>query len=203
MSRASWLSIAGLLLASLLLGIMVVMGLTGGVDHAMAKALSLGQGRSPDGLILVTQWISWLGDGERRAIWLVVLTGWLAWKRDWRAAGTMLVVPVLASIGSTVMKDAFGRPRPDIAPHLDVVTSMSYPSGHAVNAVAILLLAAALIPKRNRNAWVAGAAVLAVMIGVSRVMLNVHWASDVVGGWLFGLAFALFGIGFVRKGRSG
>ena len=110
---------------------------------------------------------------------------------------------MLASIGSTLMKDAFGRPRPDVAPHLDVVTSMSYPSGHAVNAVAILLLAAALIPKRNRRAWVAGAALLALMIGLSRVMLNVHWTSDVVGGWLFGLAFALFGIGFVRKGRLG
>jgi membrane-associated phospholipid phosphatase len=202
-SRANWSSIAGLLLASLLLGIMVVMGVTGGIDHGVAKTFSLGQGRSPDGLILVTQWVSWLGDGERRAIWLVVLTGWLAWKRDWRAAGTMLVVPVLASIGSTLMKDAFGRPRPDVAPHLDVVTSMSYPSGHAVNAVAILLLAAVLIPKRNLRAWVAGAAALAVMIGLSRVMLNVHWASDVVGGWLFGLAFALFGIGFVRNGRSG
>jgi undecaprenyl-diphosphatase len=70
-------------------------------------------------------------------------------------------------------------------------TNQSFPSGHALASAAVLgVLALVLIPRRPcrvpRILLVAIAAAAAAMIGLSRLYLGVHWASDVVGGWLIG-----------------
>ncbi|HET9317494.1 MAG TPA: phosphatase PAP2 family protein [Vicinamibacteria bacterium] len=95
------------------------------------------------------------------------------------------------------LKEAFGRPRPQLVPHLfgDVATP-SFPSGHAMAAAAIYLTLAALVTRlvedRRARAFVVGVAlVLVLLIGVSRVYLGVHWPSDVLAGWTAGLSWAV------------
>ncbi|WP_417436384.1 phosphatase PAP2 family protein [Hoeflea sp.] len=109
---------------------------------------------------------------------------------------------VVLSVGSGALlsytlKKFYARPRPDLVDHLDTVHTASFPSGHAmVTTVAYLTLAAIVISyleTRRARAYVITVAVLvAVMVGVSRVYLGVHWPSDVAAGWALGAAWASF-----------
>jgi undecaprenyl-diphosphatase len=54
-----------------------------------------------------------------------------------------------------------------------------------------LVLALALSPREWRRLSAAGAILLSLLIGTSRVMLGVHWPSDVIGGWSFGMLWVL------------
>lgn len=98
---------------------------------------------------------------------------------------------------SQTLKQYYGRPRPDLVDHLDVVHTLSFPSGHAlVTTVAYLTLASIVIGflnSRRARIYVLSVAVLvAVIVGVSRVYLGVHWPSDVAAGWALGAAWASF-----------
>jgi MYXO-CTERM domain-containing protein len=109
-----------------------------------------------------------------------------------RRAEALLVTVVVggAAILVVAVKAVVGRPRPPVAFRLAVETNASFPSGHALVAAAVLGVLAALAMTRLRGpvrALVAAATVLVVLaIGVSRLYLGVHWASDVVTGWLLG-----------------
>jgi undecaprenyl-diphosphatase len=89
------------------------------------------------------------------------------------------------------LKMLFARGRPDLATALSFAQSYSFPSGHAMDAF-ISFGALAYIAWRQPWSWKARAAVLAfaqtmvVLVGLSRVYLGVHWASDVAGGWSAG-----------------
>jgi membrane-associated phospholipid phosphatase len=195
------LLLAGLLLmaAALLLGLgLAFAGWPDGAERDAMKAIALREGRSPGWLIAVAQWVTWAGDAAQRSIVMLLAAIWLVWRGHWRAGLVMAVVPAVAGATSSILKEAFGRARPDVVPHLDPVASLSYPSGHAVNAAAILLLIA-LLGGRGRKGWIAAALAGAVLIGGSRLALGVHWPSDVAGGWLWGAGFALTGLWLARR----
>ena len=92
-----------------------------------------------------------------------------------------------------LQKYQLGRLRPDEHPHLVNVYSLSFPSGHSANATMVYVtLALTLIDNPRRRAlWLLGAFVLAFLIGLSRMMLGVHWPSDVAAGWSFGLLWTM------------
>jgi undecaprenyl-diphosphatase len=99
-------------------------------------------------------------------------------------AGRMLV---------ELQKYQLGRLRPDDNPHLVNVYSLSFPSGHSANATMVYVTMALTLvdDPRRRLLWLIAALVLAFLIGLSRPMLGVHWPSDVVAGWSFGLLWAM------------
>jgi undecaprenyl-diphosphatase len=107
---------------------------------------------------------------------------------------------LLASIGSGVAlsslaKNLFDRPRPDLVPHGSFVYTASFPSGHSLMAAVTYLTLAVLIarsfPERRLKAYVAGLTVLMTLsVGISRVYLGVHWPTDVLAGWAAGGAWA-------------
>ena len=189
-----------LMAATLLLGVAVVWLHVGApLDADALRALALREGRAPGWLITLFQWVTWAGDASQRSLAMIAATAWLLWQKRMRAGLVMLVFPSVAGATSSILKQLYARPRPNIVPHLDSFSNLSFPSGHATNAVAILLLAALLIPARRRGLWIALALSGAVTIGLSRALLGVHWPSDILGGWLWGAGFALTGYATARR----
>jgi undecaprenyl-diphosphatase len=115
-----------------------------------------------------------------------------------RVHDALMVLGATASggIATRLLKLSFDRPRPEFMPHDLYIASASFPSGHAMgSAVVYLTLAAMLarvIPGRRFKLFVLfAAATLAVLVGISRVYLGVHWPSDVVAGWAAGAFWAI------------
>lgn len=185
--------------ATLLLGTAVTWAELGAAqDQSILRALVLRAGQSPAWQIELAQWISWAGDAAQRSLVFIGCALWLFWKKRPRAGLIMLVVPALAGATSSILKQVFARARPDVAPHLDNISNLSFPSGHATSAIAILLLAALIMPARQRTLWIGLAVIGAGAIGASRIALGVHWPSDVLGGYLWGTGFAMAGAAVAR-----
>lgn len=150
--------------------------------------------------------VTWLGDAPRRLAVGLAIAAWLAW-RGWPGGALILLsVTAIETLGGAGLKELFGRARPELVPHLDEVMSLAYPSGHAAHSAALYLLGAGLAGHELRRRELARAlfvlaAVLVTLIGLSRVMLGVHWPSDVAGGWMLGSGFALAGLSLARLQR--
>jgi len=166
-------------LAMLLLG-------AGNVDRDVLLALHADNERA---LANAAIWLTKLGDW-----WTVVpitLAGaaWLFFKRRPWAAIALLVCSFGGRVLVILQKDYFARMRPEEHLRMVEVHYMSFPSGHAANSiVAYFAMALLLFEDQNqRRIVVACTLVLALLIGLSRLVLGVHWPSDVIAGWSFGL----------------
>ncbi len=114
-----------------------------------------------------------------------------------RAEAAWLAASVVgASMVNTLLKSMLHRPRPELVPHLAMVSNASFPSGHAMISAAIYLTIGAMMsetqPKRSARIFLMSfAGLLVLLIGCSRIYLGVHWPSDVLAGWCLGSVWAL------------
>ncbi len=102
---------------------------------------------------------------------------------------------ILGWMLNNAMKALIGRARPDIVPHLTEAGGMSFPSGHSFASAMIyvgMALAFASMSRRHsvRYTLIGAAMVISALIAWSRVLLGVHYPSDVVAGWLGGAGWA-------------
>lgn len=154
------------------------------LDAELLQAMAVQPGSPAAAIALL---FTRLGDAETRLTLVPLLAALLAWRRGWRAALWFAGIVLGGALMVMLLKSAIGRPRPDLLPHQDVVSSASMPSGHAANNLIVWLAAARLW---SPSPWLAaGALLLAGAIGVSRVMLGVHWPSDVIVGWTIAIAW--------------
>ncbi len=150
----------------------------------------------------VFYWITHLGGTKVMLSMGIILTLWFVARKKWRRAAI-----VFLTIGSTgffvgLMKTFFLRERPENA-LLQIIDDPSFPSGHAAMAAAFfLILAYVLAPQIKswiqRELVVVGCVIALIAVGVSRVVLNVHWASDVIAGWALGIFCASASVLVVR-----
>jgi undecaprenyl-diphosphatase len=126
---------------------------------------------------------------------------WL-WTRGHRHLPFVLIaVTMIGRLLSELQKLSIARARPDLEPHLVVVQTSSFPSGHSASSMIFYLtMALTLNPGGPWHRPLAAAAILlSVLIGLSRVMLGVHWPSDVVGGWAFGLLWVMLTLRLAQR----
>ncbi|MBB3298720.1 undecaprenyl-diphosphatase [Rhizobium sp. BK077] len=140
--------------------------------------------------------ITSLGGVTILSLMTVLVTVYLLLDRRWPIAIFVFSSVLTGWLASTLLKILVARPRPDIVPHLVEVSDLSFPSGHAmVSAVTYLTLGALLARTqryRSTRIFVMGAGVfLAVIVGLSRIYLGVHYPTDVFAGWCAGALWAL------------
>jgi undecaprenyl-diphosphatase len=199
-SRRLLLAAAGLVVASMALFILIAEGVLDGgglISHDEAVLAWFVDHRTA-WMINVARVISTVGGFVSLLFVGVALGLWLWWRR-WYVA--IAIAPglslLLAGLGSAVAKVVIGRARPPISLHATHVASPAFPSGHATDAAAFFLAAAFVLAitvahhRRTQLVFIGIGILFAGLVGLSRLVLAVHWLSDVVAGWALGTAIAI------------
>jgi undecaprenyl-diphosphatase len=137
-----------------------------------------------------------LGGVAALCLLTAAVAGYLLICRKYGALVFLLAATAGGLLLSTLLKDLFDRPRPEVVPHLSDAATSSFPSGHSMLSAVVYLtlgtLLARLVERRPLQAYFLGMALLlSFLVGVSRVYMGVHYPTDVLAGWSAGLAWAL------------
>lgn len=164
------------------------------VDAAVAETMYAGddRARSLDWLLEV---LTAPGLSVFRIVLAVPVFVVLVRRGAMRLAGWLMAAVVLVAPLTSLLKEYFGRLRPDFDAGGARYESLSYPSGHSSGiatlvAVAVIL-AWPLLSIVARRAWLAAGVALVLLVGLTRMWLGVHYLSDVLGGWSLGLSWTL------------
>jgi undecaprenyl-diphosphatase len=148
----------------------------------------------------------WLGDfmrditalGGAPVLTLITLgvVGYLMLQKSYRSLWLVIIATISGFLISLMLKFYFIRPRPEIVPHLMTEITPSFPSGHSMMSAVIYLTLAALLTRleksnRVRIYTISIAFFVVFLVGISRVFLGVHYPTDILGGWTFGLTWAM------------
>jgi YegS/Rv2252/BmrU family lipid kinase len=201
-SRTRLLAVSGVLLALfVLLGLLVVRDRTPlPVDELGRRAEGWADGHPV--LVEVLSWVELLTATVGMTIATAVLAGVLLLRRQLRAAVFTVGVMAVCSAVTTLTKLGYDRGRPAWQHHVDLLTTHSYPSGHASSVTAfagVVAVLTSVFVRRSgmrRTLWVL-AFLLWAAVALDRVLLGRHFPSDVVGGTLLGVALVVLGIALV------
>ncbi len=162
------------------------------VDHGAAADLN--SAIASHGIFVTAiKAVTWLGsDG---VLWTVigVAAVVLALRKRWRLAVYLLVTGAGALVLDPVLKSLVGRVRPVVAHPIAHGNGSSFPSGHSLGSIvcygAVLLVFLPAARGRWRRVFIGGTVTLVALIGISRVLLGVHYLSDVLGAWALGITW--------------
>jgi undecaprenyl-diphosphatase len=197
MNQRSFLVVSGLL-AALWLAMFLLGGAGSATDLAVLRFFYAGDRPA---LASIARFVTELGGWRVLTALTVIFAGTLLLRGHSRRALLFLASTLTGRAMVELQKWLSARARPE-EEHLVDVTSLSFPSGHSANStvfyVAIALLLAPLLPSAPaRRTLLILAAAIPFAVGLSRMMLGVHWPTDVVGGWAFGLFWTFL---FLRLG---
>lgn len=137
-----------------------------------------------------------LGSIAVLSFFTLVVAGYLWLDRKVWMMLYLLVATASGLVVSLGLKQLYDRPRQDLVPRLSEALTTSFPSGHSFLSTVVYLtlgsLLATVIPRRAVKIYVlAIAVVLAVVVGLSRLYLGMHYPTDILAGWMAGLGWAL------------
>ncbi len=134
----------------------------------------------------VFNFISFLGSIYWVPFMVVLLVGWL-WKQKKHRAAIILAVAVASNyIIVSLLKILTNWSRPEEVP---LALSGTFPSAHASTPFVLYTLAYIFLAKKHRVVPFVGIVVLALLIGVSRIVVNAHWLTDILAGQLLAIAW--------------
>ncbi|MFF9775983.1 phosphatase PAP2 family protein [Streptomyces sp. NPDC013978] len=149
----------------------------------------------------------WVWDPVTMRLLAAAAAIWLVWRhREWWLAVWLAATCAAGTALQQALKAAVGRERPAWPDPVDSAHYAAYPSGHAMTATVVLGLMVWLLHLYGAGRTVvrtavAVTAVSVVGVGLTRIWLGVHWASDVLGGWLLGgLTIALAVLAYEKWG---
>ena len=136
---------------------------------------------------------------------LSLATGGFLWLKGHKAEGAPLALGAILAVAITeVLKHVIHELRPHLFIGPIVEHSYGFPSGHSFVSAGLIVFAAALLGRRlgsgSRIAFIVLALLLGLLIGLSRLVLGVHWPTDVLAG--FSLALILFPLCYLALGRQ-
>lgn len=172
-------------------------------DHALATSMAQGV---PDPILRAFAYLTRMADMEAQTAICIAVAMFLLWRRQ-RLLALIWVAAVAGNGALTrVMKWTFARERP-LHDHGWVVEhGWSFPSGHASGALAVYGMLAYLLLRATPRIWhlpiVLTTSVLVLAIGYSRVLLHVHYFSDVLAGWTVAGAWLVVCIATARLIRA-
>jgi undecaprenyl-diphosphatase len=168
------------------IAVAVVDGRAGVIDEPVARAV--GRIRQLDAPLLdaIIAAITHAGGRPVVALAIAVTAAFAARRRYWRAVWVLIATGLAAWLLNALLKLLFARERPALQTLIPLPESYSFPSGHAMSALAvygaIAVVVIALAP-RARAAVLAVTVLLVLAIGLSRLYLGVHWPLDVLAGF--------------------
>jgi membrane-associated phospholipid phosphatase len=159
-----------------------------------------------DGLVDTLRFVSDIGGPTSFRVAAAVLALWLLRRGARRLAVWLLVTSFGGALLVVAVKAAVNRARPALPDPVETAASASFPSGHAFGSlvgagVLLLVLLPRARPARRRMWWwLSGIVVVAV--GFSRIGLGVHYVTDVVAGWVLGVAWLAATIAVFQAWRA-
>lgn len=153
----------------------------------------------PDALNPFFLLLTELGDKKGIGIVALIVLVWLLLiKRHFLGAAAIALSTALGNEVNKLLKDWIARPRPELE-HLAHVDSLSFPSGHAMVGLTFYFFIAYLVIEGMNSALakrivMTVTVLLLLLIGASRVILQVHYPTDVIGGFAFGYIWVLASI---------
>jgi undecaprenyl-diphosphatase len=152
--------------------------------------------RGPRWLTLGAQDITALGGPTVLGLTVLAVTGYLFLHGLYRNGLFVFIASVGGWLLNWSLKLMFARTRPSIVPHLREVVSSSFPSGHALTSAAVYLTLGALLMRIAEGRLAKYYCIVIAMfvtgvVGISRVLLGVHYPTDVLAGWAIGMSWAL------------
>jgi undecaprenyl-diphosphatase len=171
------------------LGSEMAEGDTRAFDMFILRAMQVERDSHP-WMAAVVRDLSGLGSTAVLVLFTSIAVGYLALVSARRMAWLVVAAVCTGEAGISLLKVAFARARPGAAFAEAVAPGMGFPSGHAgMSAIVFLCLGALLASARARTAErsyiLAVAAFMTLLVGLSRVALGVHWATDVLAGWAY------------------
>lgn len=166
------------------------------VLRAFRQPGDLARLRGPAWGLQMTHDISALGGATVLVLLTLLVLGYLLLIGRRRTAAFFAASIAGAYVVSASLKLLFSRPRPTLVPALAEVNSASFPSGHSLLSSAVYLTLGALLARtvarrREKSYFLGAAMLLTLLVGLSRVLLGVHYPTDVLAGWAAGAAWAL------------
>ena len=164
--------------------------------RSLRRANDPAQPIGPRWLAEVGRDLTALGGVAVLALLTLAVTGFLWLRRMYGAMWLVLIATLGGLLTSTLLKNLIDRPRPELVPHLSMVYTSSFPSGHSLLSATVFLTLGALLgrfvqQRRLKAYFLLVALTMTFLVGVSRVYMGVHYPTDVLAGWAAGLAWAL------------
>lgn len=183
------LTISGCLVVFIILGILAINNLTQYFDSFVYKVIT---SYKSDLLTRVLTIITSLANYKSILIYNIIIIGYMIISKK----SKLLMIPfnsILSVLFNNLFKIIFRRNRPLLIA-LIKETGYSYPSGHAMISILFFGTISYLVSKSNlkyKNIIRVVIGIFIIIIGISRIYLGVHYASDIIGGYLLGLIVLL------------
>jgi undecaprenyl-diphosphatase len=148
--------------------------------------------------------LTWIGSPTVMVIVAIVAGVWFYRGRGRSKAGVIVAAPAAGGLLAGGMKLLYGRARPAGAALINERT-FAFPSGHAATSAAVMVTLCYVLARERIISWpvaIVIGGIVPLIVGLTRLYLDVHWTTDVVGGWTVGLFVAAMSAALYERLRT-